>query len=198
MSDIDRGMDALLMDGRIVQVRPVSENDREALTGLYTRASPRSRYLRFFTAGISVAREVQRLVAPSDDHVVLLAEHEDLTVGVASYEILNTDKAELAVLVDDAWQGEGIGSLLIEHLAAVARRAGIQELVGDVLAANVTMLRTSADLAPGMARDHGDDPEVVRVHIPTQPDGRSPQPVLETAQPSTTLCGPCSHRQPSR
>jgi acyl-CoA synthetase (NDP forming) len=35
------------------------------------------------------------------------------------------------------------------------------------------MLRTSADLAPGMARDHGDDPEVVRVHIPTQPDERA-------------------------
>jgi acyl-CoA synthetase (NDP forming) len=86
---------------------------------------------------------------------------------------LNGTQAEIAILVDDAWQGDGIGSLLIEHLAAVARRAGIEELVGDVLATNVTMLRTTASLAPEVARDHGEDPEVVRVHIPTQPDERA-------------------------
>jgi GNAT superfamily N-acetyltransferase len=56
----------------------------------------------------------------------------------------------MAVLVDDAWQGAAIGSLLIEHLAAVARKSGIRELVGDVLASNVTMLRASAGLAPGI------------------------------------------------
>ena len=88
-------------------------------------------------------------------------------------EILSATQAEIAILVDDAWQGDGIGSLLIEHLAAVARRAGIQELVGDVLASNVTMLRASASLAPGIARHHGEDPSVVSVHIPTHPDERA-------------------------
>ena len=55
----------------------------------------------------------------------------------------------------------------------MARRAGIRELIGHVLASNVTMLRASADLAPGIARDHDEDPEVVRVHIPTLPDERA-------------------------
>ncbi|HEX6760533.1 MAG TPA: GNAT family N-acetyltransferase [Propionibacteriaceae bacterium] len=173
MTGIEEGVDALLMDGRIVHVRSISERDEEALAALYTRASPRSRYLRFFSAGISIDREVQRLVMPGDDHVALVAEHDGLAVGVASYELLSGARAELAILVDDAWQGDGIGSLLIEHLAAVARRAGIQELVGDVLATNVTMLRTSANLAPGIARKHGEDPEIVRIHIPTQPDERA-------------------------
>ena len=54
--------------GRIVQVRPVLKQDREGLGALYARASSRSRYLRFFTAGISIDREVQRLIAPADDH----------------------------------------------------------------------------------------------------------------------------------
>jgi predicted CoA-binding protein/GNAT superfamily N-acetyltransferase len=173
VSDAEEGIDALLMDGRIVHVRPVSQRDTEALSALYTRASPRSRYLRFFSAGVSVDREVQRIVTRSDDHVALVAEHDGLAVGVASYEILNGAQAEIAILVDDGWQGEGIGSLLIEHLAAVARRAGIQELVGDVLASNVTMLRASASLAPGIARQHGEDPSVVSIHIPTQPDERA-------------------------
>ena len=168
--DVEEGVDALLMDGRIVHVRAVSEGDMEALTALYNRASPRSRYLRFFTGGVSIEREVERLVMPRNDHVALVAEHDELAVGVASYEMVNGDQAEIAILVDDAWQGEGIGSLLIEHLAAAARRAGIEELVGDVLASNVTMLRTSASLAPGIARQHGEDPGVVRIHIPTQPD----------------------------
>jgi acyl-CoA synthetase (NDP forming)/GNAT superfamily N-acetyltransferase len=171
--DIEEGVDALLMDGRIVHVRPVSQGDTEVLSALYTRASPRSRYLRFFSAGVAVNREVQRIVTPGDDHLALVAEHDGLAVGVASYEILNGAQAEIAILVDDAWQGDGIGSLLIEHLAAVARRAGIQELVGDVLASNVTMLRASASLAPGIARQHDEDPSVVRIHIPTQPDERA-------------------------
>jgi GNAT superfamily N-acetyltransferase len=173
MSEVEEGVDALMMDGKIIHVRPVSERDTEALSALYIRASPRSRYQRFFTAGISIDREVQRLVTPSADHVALVAEHDGLAVGVASYEILNGTQAEIAVLVDDAWQGEGIGSLLIEHLAAMARRAGIREFVGGVLATNVTMLRASASLAPGIARDHGEDPGAVRVHIPTQPDERA-------------------------
>ena len=161
------------MDGRIVHVRAVSERDREAVSALYARASPRSRYLRFFSGGVSVEPEVQRVVTPGDDHVALVAEHDGLAIGVASYEILGAVQAEFAILVDDAWQGEGIGSLLIEHLAAVARRAGIQELVGDVLASNVTMLRASASLAPGIARQHGEDPGVVSIRIPTRPDERA-------------------------
>jgi acyl-CoA synthetase (NDP forming)/GNAT superfamily N-acetyltransferase len=170
MNKAEEGVDALLMDGRIVHVRRVFDGDENALSALYTRASPRSRYLRFFSAGISIEREVQRLLAPGDDHLALLAEHDGVAVGVASCEILNGTQAEIAVLVDDAWQGDGIGSLLIEHLAAVARRAGIQELVGDVLATNVSMLRTSANLAPGIGRQHGEDPDVVSIHIPTQPN----------------------------
>jgi GNAT superfamily N-acetyltransferase len=192
MSEVEEGADALLMDGRIIHVRPVSEGDKAALSALYTRASPRSRYLRFFSAGISIDREVQRLVEPEDDHVALVAEHDGVAVGVASYEILNGTQAEIALLVDDAWQGDGIGSLLIEHLAAVARRAGIQELVGDVLATNVTMLRTSASLAPGIARQHGEDPGVVRVRIPTQPDERALAAAgYAIAPPNTIHYAPC-------
>jgi acyl-CoA synthetase (NDP forming)/GNAT superfamily N-acetyltransferase len=172
VNQVEEGVDALLMDGRIVHVRPVIEGDIEALSSLYGRTSPRTRYLRFFSAGISVDREAQRLM-PGDDHVALIAEHDGMVVGVASYEVLSSDRAEMAILVDDAWHGDGIGSLLIEHLTAVARRAGIEELVGDVLATNASMLRTTASLAPGIALQHGEDPDVVRIHIPTQPDERA-------------------------
>ena len=196
MSNVVEGVDALLMGGRIIQVRPVLKQDREELGALYARASSRSRYLRFFTAGISIDREVQRLIAPADDHVALLAEHDGRAVGVASYEILSDDQAEFAVLVDDAWQGEGIGSLLIEQLAAMARRAGIRELIGHVLASNVTMLRASADLAPGIARDHDEDLKWFgSISQPCRTSEHLPQPDSGTVQPNTTRCARCS-RQP--
>ncbi|HEX6759146.1 MAG TPA: GNAT family N-acetyltransferase [Propionibacteriaceae bacterium] len=127
MSDGEDGVDALLMDGGIVHVRPVSERDAR-LTGLYTRASQRSRYLCFFTAGISIDREVQRLVTPSDDHVALVVEHDGLAVGVASYGVSSSAQAEITVLVDDAWQGDGIGSLLIEHYGAALALLTIESM----------------------------------------------------------------------
>ena len=147
---------------------------------------------------------------PGDDHVALLAEHDGLVVGVASYEVLSGDRAEMAILVDDAWQGDGIGSLLIEHLTAVARRDGIQELVGDVLATNVSMLRTTASLAPGIARQHGEDPERCSHPDPhtarrasacrsrcSRPHGRTqfPTPPASTCLAGRHRCQPCSERR---
>jgi acyl-CoA synthetase (NDP forming)/GNAT superfamily N-acetyltransferase len=164
------GLDALTMDGRIVRVRPVRPDDQAAIRALYARASPESRYLRFFGAGAAWDDEVRRLVRPADaDHIALLAEHDATVVAVASYERIGTDTAEFAVLVDDARQGEGIGTLVLEHLAAGARRAGIAELVGDVLSANTRMLRVSGGLAPGIHRSYGPDHGVVRVRVPTLP-----------------------------
>jgi hypothetical protein len=62
-------------------------------------------------------------------------------IGVASYERLDADRADLAVLVDDARQGEVTGTLLQELLTARARWAGIAELLAAVLPANAAMLR---------------------------------------------------------
>jgi len=120
---------------------------------LYARASTRSRYLRFFSAAAAYEPEVTRLLNPQgDDHVALLADHAGLIIGVASCERMNADEADFAMLVDDAWQGEGIGTLLLEQLAATARRSGNSVLLGDVLAANTAMLKVCAGVAPGSCR----------------------------------------------
>ena len=185
VSDVDEGVDALLMDGRIVQVRPVFAGDEEALRVLYSRASPRSRYLRFFSAGISVDREVQRLVMPGDDHVALVAEHGGLVVGVASYEVLNGGEAELAILVDDAWQGDGIGSLLIEHLAAVARRAGIHWLTPR-------WRRQVSSCEPMLGRDKGRSRWLLRGPVRTKVMLNSTGAAINTSQ--VTLIAATSNR----
>ena len=50
-------------------------------------------------------------------------------------------QAEVAFAVIDAYQGQGIGSMLLRHLAAMAQAAGVKELIAEVLPENAPMLK---------------------------------------------------------
>jgi acyl-CoA synthetase (NDP forming)/GNAT superfamily N-acetyltransferase len=146
------GADALTADGGIVRIRAVTPADAVALTALYERASSDSLRMRFFGAPgrQMVVREVARLSrAASPQHDAVLAEQGGAVLGVASYErAAESDRqAEFAVFVDEAHRDRGIGTLLLEHLAAVARGRGITQLVGEVLPGNFRMLRVATDLS---------------------------------------------------
>jgi GNAT superfamily N-acetyltransferase len=165
---VDGGHDALAADGAIVRIRPVVPADRRALADLYGRTSDENLYRRFLCAGRGgIAAELDRLTRPDDgDHVVAVAIERGRLVGVASAErVGRTATAEFAVLVDDVAHGRGIGTLLLEELAAAARRAGVTDLVGDVLASNGPMLTVARDLGPELRVDRSAG--VVEVHIPT-------------------------------
>jgi acyl-CoA synthetase (NDP forming)/GNAT superfamily N-acetyltransferase len=134
--------DAVRMDGGLVHIRPAVPADEPALIALDHRVSDRSIYYRFFTVSRHTADTyVDRLLRPSKaDHRALVALIGSDIVGVASFERLTDAAAEIAVLIDDQAQHKGIGTLLIEHLADVARRCGITRFVADVLAANTAMI----------------------------------------------------------
>jgi acyl-CoA synthetase (NDP forming) len=66
-------------------------------------------------------------------------------------------------MVGDQWQGRGVGTLLVEQLAAHARQHGVQELVGDVLAVNSSMLRVAAGLSPGAPVEYNGSVSKVRI-----------------------------------
>ncbi|GLH99785.1 GNAT family N-acetyltransferase [Phytohabitans aurantiacus] len=145
------GCDALAADGGIVHIRATTRDDVAALARLYADASPESLRLRFFaTPSRSViASEVERLVrAPGPEHGAMVAQVAGDVVGVASYERATEDdlRAEFAVFVAGPHRGRGIGTLLLEHLAAHARQHGIVELTGEVLPGNFRMLRVAKDL----------------------------------------------------
>ncbi|GAB3837852.1 hypothetical protein GCM10027610_040680 [Dactylosporangium cerinum] len=162
--------DCLTADGRVVRVRPVTTSDMPALLALHEGMSAQNRYLRFFSAGAGLDAEVRRLTRPADEqHLALLVLHGDEVLAAGSYERVGADQADFALLVHDEHHGEGLGTLLLEHLAAAARRQGVTELIGDVLAGNGAMLRVSRGVAPGVPRTSS-DPGVVRVRIPTLPD----------------------------
>jgi acyl-CoA synthetase (NDP forming)/RimJ/RimL family protein N-acetyltransferase len=134
---------ALLTDGRAVRVRAVQATDRPALLALNAASSDRSIYLRFFTLSRHAADSYVDLLTrpPTDDHVALLAELDGQPIAVAGFERVDVDCAEIALLVADDFQHEGVGTLLLEQLAAAARRSGIARFTAEVLVVNATMTK---------------------------------------------------------
>lgn len=133
---------AVRADGGLVQIRAAHASDRPLLLDLNTRASDRSLYLRFFGLNRPAADKYVdfELRPASDDHQAIVAMIGAEMIGVATYERLTAEEADVALLIDDTHQHLGVGTLLLEHLAALARTAGIRRFVADVLAENRKML----------------------------------------------------------
>ncbi len=135
--------DAVLSDGGTVHLRPITPADADRLRAFHERLSPETVYNRFFTAMRSLsARDVERFTTVDhDERAAVVAILRDEIVGVVRYaRLANPDDAEVAVVVEDAHQGRGLGSLLLEHLEAAARERGVLRFVADVLPGNRTML----------------------------------------------------------
>jgi acyl-CoA synthetase (NDP forming)/GNAT superfamily N-acetyltransferase len=140
----------VLRDGSLGVIREMVARDRDALLVLHESLSPRTLYLRFFSASkLSASRYVTRLVRPgTGDHGAVVMEVQGRLVGVAAYECIEEDLtpvaaeglAETAFVVADDQHGRGIATLLMEHLAALARRRGIHQFVAETLPDNAAML----------------------------------------------------------
>jgi GNAT superfamily N-acetyltransferase len=99
---------------------------------------------RFFTAHPTLSEdEVARFTNVDNvDRVALIALDGDSLVAVARYDRdPGTDEAEVAFVVVDAYQGRGLGTLLLEQLASAARHNGISTFTADVLLENAAMMR---------------------------------------------------------
>ena len=140
--------DVLSADGRTVRIRPVRPEDNEPVLRLYERLSPESMYLRFFSpVPAPFAMKAERLTqVDQDEHVVIVAELGDELVAMARYDRQPSgDTAEVAFVVDDAHQSRGLGTLLLEHLAAIGRRQGLRRFVATTLPQNRQMLAVFRD-----------------------------------------------------
>ena len=134
------GCYAVLTDGRGVRIRPVMPEDRTALRALHEGASGQSTYQRFFIRSRVVAEQYAgRVCAGADDgHWVVIAELGGKPAAVGDcYRAPGSAEAEIAVLVADEYQHDGIGTLLMAHLVAWARRAGIRRFVAEVLTSDM-------------------------------------------------------------
>jgi RimJ/RimL family protein N-acetyltransferase len=139
-----------LMDGAVVDVRPLERGDRAGLADAINRLSPNSRYLRFAaTKPRLTERELDSLI-DVDHHAreALLAVDPLTGHGVAVVRYVQVPGepgvAEVAATVGDEWQGRGLGSAMLAGLLQRAHDEGYTELRASVLAANrrsIAMLR---------------------------------------------------------
>ncbi|MER7002665.1 GNAT family N-acetyltransferase [Dactylosporangium sp. NPDC000555] len=146
MNDVsDRAADVLLSDGTTVHLRPIRPGDADRIVALHSRFSERTRYLRYFSAYPRIPqRDLDRFVnVDHHDREAFVVEHAGELIAVGRYDRLGagSHQAEVAFVVEDAHQGRGIGSVLIEHLVAAAGDEGITEFEADVLPVNRAMLR---------------------------------------------------------
>lgn len=158
--------DALLVDGRIASIRPLADSDRPAVEALFAASSEQSLYSRFFTLGRRAATEyVSHIFEPINSTSSLIAEMDGEILGLANAEPCGPDEAEVAFMVADRAHGMGMGTLLLEHLAAHSRRSGTRWFIAEVLASNVSMLRVFQDA--GFEVDRHMEPGVVRLRMST-------------------------------
>ncbi|MGY1887713.1 GNAT family N-acetyltransferase [Blastococcus sp. SYSU DS0753] len=161
--------DIVAADGGTVHLRPICPEDAAGLNGLMERSSDQTRYYRFFGPMKRLSeRDLHRFTHVDHDNrvafVVLLG---DQVVAVGRYDRYpGTDDAEVAFLVEDAHQGRGLGSVLLEHLAAAGRERGIKRFVAEVLAQNSKMVRVFRDAGYKAERSYEDG--VVHLTFPIE------------------------------
>jgi RimJ/RimL family protein N-acetyltransferase len=134
---------AYLDDGVAVEFRPIVPEDRDRLDRLFYRLSPKTVYRRFFTSlSRLIPAHLDRLVnVDYTDRLALVAVIDDEVVAVARYDRLpDPTEAEVAVLVEDAWQHRGLATRLLWRLSAAARERGVELFVAGVLGENRPMM----------------------------------------------------------
>jgi GNAT superfamily N-acetyltransferase len=141
-----------LPDGVDIPVRSIQPDDVPALQRFHSRLSERTVYLRFFGPMEEFSEEKARYFAHTDgvDHVALVAldpDEPDEIIAVVRYDREpGSERAEYAALVEDRWQGRGLGMRLTHMLIDRARDKGVHFLYGLVMPQNGRMLNLLRDL----------------------------------------------------
>lgn len=163
-----------LRDGRAVTIRLGRPDDMAGVVEMHDRCSQESRFHRYFTP-MNQWREghLRRISGGHRGSTLVVTDEAGVIVGLGNVFPVgpgDEDRAEIAVIVEDAWQGCGVGRLLTEHLVDVARRAGFTSLVAYVMAENRAMLGLlhSTGLAWSTTPDHDLGPAVTCLVAPLQ------------------------------
>lgn len=135
-----------LRDGSVVHLRKIRPDDTDRLRRMFFRLSPDTVYRRFLSPVHRPPASALRYLASVDhadrEAIVALASGE--IVGVARFDRVAPDAAEVAVVVEDARQGKGLGRILLDRISRAAAERGISHLTATMLSQN--------DVAVSMAR----------------------------------------------
>lgn len=151
--------DVVLRDGGTAHLRPMRADDADAVQAFHMAQSQNSIYLRFFTYKSKLTPKELRRFTELDyrDRVAFVITRGAEIIGIGRYDRLDDPtEAEVAFNVSDAHQSRGLGSILLEHLAAAARENGINKFSAEVLPENRKMMQVFSEAGYEVHR-HFDD-----------------------------------------
>ena len=161
-----------LSDGRAVSIRPIRPDDIEMEQAFVRHLSEESRYSRFMSHLLELSASKLKYFTEIDydRHLALVAvamqDAREVEVGVARYVALpQAGSCEFAIVVDDAWHGSGVASILMAALIDAARERGFMTMEGTVLTTNPRMLKFMRRLGFAVLFD-AEDPGTLRVVRP--------------------------------
>jgi ribosomal protein S18 acetylase RimI-like enzyme len=137
----------LLRDGEPIRIRALSPGDEAGMLDAIGQTSAQSLQRRFFVMKRHFSDKERAYFMDVDfkNHVAIVAlaggTDREAIVGAGRYIVSEPERAEMAFVVIDAWQGRGVGSILMRHLVKIASDAGLQELTAEVLPENTAMLK---------------------------------------------------------
>ncbi len=135
-----------------VTLREASPADAEGLRRMFYRLSLTSIFRWLAVGAPHTPHFAERLAAyaleaDGNTHTTLVAQSGEALIGVACY-VLVGDRADVAIVIEDAWQERRLGTWLAQHLLRLARERGVPILVADLMAENRRALRLARRLAP--------------------------------------------------
>jgi acyl-CoA synthetase (NDP forming)/RimJ/RimL family protein N-acetyltransferase len=165
--------DVVLRDGSVAHLRPITPADAEAVRRFHAGQSDESIYMRFFAPLRQLSdRDVERFTnVDYHDRVALVATVRDGIIGIGRYDRITPTAAEVAFNIADSYQGRGIGSVMLEHLAVIAWESGIEEFTAEVLPQNRKMMSVFSDAGYEVERRFEDG--VISLRFRIQPTERS-------------------------
>ncbi|MEZ5117974.1 MAG: GNAT family N-acetyltransferase [Candidatus Nanopelagicales bacterium] len=164
-----------LPTGATVYIRLAAPEDSDAVAQMHERCSEQTLYQRYF-APVSAWREdnLRRLSGGHRGSTLVVLDEFGMVIGLGNVFPASPDdttSAEVALLVEDDYQGRGVGSRLLAHLIDMARRLGFREVVALVLTENTGMVRLleRTRLEWTKTRDEELGASVVRLTAPLDP-----------------------------
>jgi acetyl coenzyme A synthetase (ADP forming)-like protein len=160
-------VDVALRDGSTLHIRPVSSKDAPAIKTFLQELSVESIGFRFFgSPNLNWVTKWSVDVDYSDRYALVASTGpHDAIVAHGAYMRLDEHRAEVAFMVSDAWQGRGIATIMLAHLAAAAEEHGISTLFAEVLPHNHRMIDVFGESGFPVKRHR--KPDVIEIELPT-------------------------------
>ena len=159
-----------LRDDRPITIRALRPDDRAGMLAAIGRTSMQSLQRRFFVPKKGFSEREMAFFLDIDFRIPRrhrrgnrLKMDARSSCGGGRFIVVQPGQAEIAFIVVDAYQGQGIGTILMRHLAVLARDAGLKELVAEVLPENTAMLKLFKKF--GFRPDSKGSPQVVHLTL---------------------------------